>query len=101
MSKSPDLSNLQPAWAAAAPPNVDSRPLNEPQWPMGGFTGRKFTEDNYTVNVYTGMAQSTVPGGGWARGQVIRKFQPPMHPPMLGYFAYDPTDPTTWNDAAY
>jgi hypothetical protein len=70
----------------------------EPKWPMGGaMITRPIDERNYDVQWPTGYAVSTVPSGSWSRGQIVRQFQPNIHPPMLGYFAYDPTDPTTWN----
>ena len=67
-----------------------------PAWPAGGFVTRPMADRNYTVQQYTGYSVSTVPRGAWVRGQIIRQYQPEIHPPMLGYFAYDPTDPSTW-----
>lgn len=62
---------------------------------------RPMDERRYDVQQFTGQSYSTVQGGGWVRGQIIRMYQPNMHPPMLGYFMYDPTDPTTWHQSQH
>jgi hypothetical protein len=63
---------------------------------QNAMISRPVGDRNYDVQYPTGYSVSTVPTGSWARGQIIRQFQPTIHPPMLGYYAYDPTDPTSW-----
>jgi hypothetical protein len=42
---------------------------------------RRLADRNYDVQQFTGYAVSTVPGGGWVRGQTVRVNQPTMRPP--------------------
>jgi hypothetical protein len=69
----------------------------EPGWPNGGYMVTKpLDQRNYDVQQVTGYSVSTVPAGGWVRGQTVRLYQPEFRPSTLGYYAYDPTDPTSW-----
>jgi len=56
-------------------------------------------ERNWDVQQYTGYAVSTVQGGNWARGQIVRQFTPAFRPPTLGYYPYDPTNPSSWHQS--
>lgn len=80
---------------------TNSRVRVEPNWPAGGYmVSRPVDDRNWDVNPYSPWnSYSTVIGGNWARGSVIRKFQPTIRPPMLGYYAYDPTDPNSWHQS--
>jgi hypothetical protein len=75
---------------------IGLRVISEPQWPMGGFVFARQMDRNYDVNVF-GQPVSSTPTGNWQRGTIVRQYQPPFHPPPLGLFAYDPTDPSTWH----
>lgn len=80
---------------------INSRVINEPQWPEGGFRlTRPMAERNYDINAY-GFPIASTPTGLWQRGAIVRRYQPVMHPPTLGYFAYDPTDPSTWHQSQH
>lgn len=71
-----------------------------PQWPQGGFAfSRQVTEQNWTVDQHTGYV-SGQPVNGWERGQLMRQTSPQFRPPMLGHYAYDPTDPSSWSQGA-
>lgn len=76
---------------------TDIRAIAEPQWPAGGFSFNRMDDRNWDVQQFTGYPVSTVGEGRWVRGQIVRRFSPQFRPPMLGYFAYDPTDPATWH----
>jgi hypothetical protein len=70
----------------------------EPTWPGGGYLVTNPMDDrNWDVQQFTGYPVSNVQSGQWMRGSIIRMFTPNVHPPILGYFAYDPTDPGTWH----
>jgi hypothetical protein len=89
-----------PGQGAGRGVTTSARVINEPQWPQGGFTMTKFPERNFNVNAFTGQRVSSVGTGQWARGDIVRAYSPSIHPPMLGYYAYDPTDPTSWSGNA-
>lgn len=77
-------------------PVLDTRgrvPVEPHQGPEVAST-RSF-ERRYDVQQYTGYASSTVPGGQWARGVLVRMHQPSFHPARIPPM-YDPTDPRTW-----
>ena len=66
-----------------------------PGWPNGGMVSRPVGDRNYDVQMFTGNSVSTVAGGGWVRGQLLRQGTVEFHPakpPIM----YDPTDPRTW-----
>src|ERR1700739_235488 len=72
-------------------PDIRGRFPVEAKWPAGGYMVTKPLDTrNYDVNLFTGASYSAVRGGTWARGQIVRMYQPVIHPPMLGYWAYDP-----------
>lgn len=50
---------------------------------------------NYEANGAIGSTPSTVPAGGWQRGQIVRQAQPMVRLAWYGPM-YDPTDPATW-----
>lgn len=76
---------------------IDHRAIAEPQWPMGGMSiTRPMDTKPYTVDQFTGFARSTNDNGGFIRGQIVRRYQPPFIPPTHGLVAYDPTDVSTW-----
>lgn len=79
---------------------IVDRPLVEPSWPEGGFTTRRFPERNWSIQQFTGYPVSNVQAGQWARGGIVRLYQPAFRPPMLGLNAYDPTDPNSWGTPA-
>jgi hypothetical protein len=79
-------------------PNIQGRFAQEPNWPAGGYmVTRPMDERMWSVQQYTGTPVSNLQAGQWERGQIIRMFTPSFHPNTLGYWPYDPTDPTTWH----
>lgn len=101
MSDCPNCENGQPCahGAPSARPTLDTRgrvPVEPQQGPMVGAT-RSF-DRHYDVQAFTGYASSTVPGGQWARGRLVRMFQPVLQPARIPPM-YDPTDPRTWPQA--
>lgn len=62
----------------------------EPGWPYGGGSTVRSFDRNWTVQRFTGAAVSTVPAGGWVRGQLMRSYTPAEHFPPISH-AYDPT----------
>jgi hypothetical protein len=60
---------------------------------------RPVTQHQYNVDQFTGRPVSPVGTNQWVRGQIVRKYSPQFRPPTLGFYPYDPTDPTTWHQA--
>lgn len=85
------------------PDSTTSRFPIEPGWPAPGeyMVTRPLDERNYDVQWPTGYSVSSVPSGSWVRGDIIRQQAINFRPPMLGYFAYNPTDPTTWHQGQH
>lgn len=98
MSGCANCANGQPCAAdhRTTTPTLDTRgriPVEPEQDPQVGAT-RSF-DRHYDVQAFTGYASSTVPGGQWARGPLVRMFQPRLQPARIPPM-YDPTDPRTW-----
>lgn len=78
---------------------INERFINEPQWPRGGFSFARPVDDrNFDVNEF-GQPVHSEPVGNWQRGNIVRRYTPSFRPPMLGYYAYDPTDPSSWHQS--
>lgn len=71
-------------------------------WPSGGMVSRPVGVRFYDVQQFTGYPVSTVRGGQWFRGILLRKGSPRLNPERLPVM-YDPTNPATWpgNTAAH
>lgn len=87
------------------PDSTTSRFPVEPSWPAPGeyMITRPIMDYHYDAmsTVVVGAAVSNVPTNGFMRGNIIRQYQPSIHPPMLGYFTYNPSDPTTWHQSQH
>ena len=96
-------SNILPGSPPGRRLDQRGRVVNTPNWPSGGFMSRPMGDRNYDVAAWEptlreARVYSTVPSGGWARGQTARFMAPqfrPAKPPIM----YDPTDPDTWDAA--
>lgn len=78
----------------------------EPTSPYGYEYGvsRPVSDFHYDIaypDVPPNNLHPATPSGNFARGNIIRQYQPRMHPPMLGYFTYNPNDPTTWHQGQH
>lgn len=81
-------------------PDIYGRFPVEPNWPAGGYMVTNPMDDrNFSVQQFTGYPVGSVPGTNWVRGQVVRMYTPSFRPSTLGYYTYDPTDPTTWHQS--
>lgn len=76
------------------------RVMHPVQFPQGGYSLTRPMQDRYDVQAFTGYATTTVPGGQFIRGQVVRWKTPVLRIPNENYMV-DPTAPETWNTAEF
>jgi hypothetical protein len=79
-------------------PDIRGRFPVEPTWPGGGYMVTAPMDERYwTIQQFTGYPVSNLTPGNWSRGAIIKSISPNLRPPVLGYYPYDPTDPSSWH----